>query len=111
MGKTLVLAHREYHDDPRPLAHAKIGGAQRVRVRFLKYADSALVIPLANVRDGFTKPKLPSACSGSTMVTCTMQGRMMILLQKQQLVHKGRSRDQIMAAVPDNVLGRGDRHN
>lgn len=31
-----------------------------------------------------------------------MQGRMMILLQKQQLVHKvkGRSRDQIMAAVP-----------
>ena len=23
-GKTLVLAHREYHDDPRPLAHAKM---------------------------------------------------------------------------------------
>ena len=45
------------------------------------------------------------------MVTCTMHGNMMILLQKQQLVHKGRSRDQIMAAVPDNVLGRGDRHN
>ena len=48
---------------------------------------------------------------GSTMVTCTMHGRMMILLQKQQLVHKGRSRDQIMQDVPDNVLGRGDRHN
>ena len=24
MGKTLVLAHREYHDDLRPLAHAKM---------------------------------------------------------------------------------------
>ena len=45
------------------------------------------------------------------MVTCTMHGRMMILLQKQQQMHKGRSRDQIMAAVPDNVLERGDRHD
>ena len=45
------------------------------------------------------------------MVTCTMQGRMMILLQKQQLVHKGRSRDQIMTDVPDNVLERGDLPN
>ena len=88
-----------------------VGGAQPVRVRFLKYAYSALVIPLTYVRGGFTKPKLPLACSGSTMVTCTMHGEMMILLQKEQQRHKGRSRDQIMTDVPDKVLGRGDRHN
>ena len=86
----------------------KIGGAQRTKVRFLKYADSALVASLTYVRDGFTKPKLPLACSGSTMVTCTMQGKMMILLQKRQ---KGRSRDQIMADMLNNVLGRGDLPN
>jgi hypothetical protein len=36
---------------------------------------------------------------------------MMILLQKEQQRHKGRSRDQIMTDVPDKVLGHGDRHN
>jgi hypothetical protein len=94
-----------------PLMGVEIGGAQPVRVRFLKYAYSALVIPLTYVRGGFTKPKLPLACSGSTMVTCTMHGRMMILLQKEQQRHKGRSRDQIMTDVPDNVLERGDLPN
>ena len=88
-----------------------IGGAQRTKVRFLKYADSALVASLTYVRDGFTKPKLPLVCSGSTMVTCTMHGRMMILLQKQQQRHKGRSRNQIMADMLNNVLERGDLPN
>ena len=45
------------------------------------------------------------------MVTCTMHGEMMILLQKQQQRHKGRSRDQIMADMLNNVLGRGDLPN
>ena len=39
-------------------------------------------------------------------------GEMMILLQmKEQQRHKGRSRDQIMADMLNNVLGRGDLPN
>ena len=33
------------------------------------------------------------------------------LIQKQEQRHKGRSRAKIMTDMPDNVLGRDDRHN
>ena len=47
------------------------------------------------------------------MMTHTMHGSIMILLQKQdqEQRHKGRSRDQIMSDMLNNVLGRGDLPN